>query len=235
MAVNLINDDNVKFMKGLNDKAFDIGIIDPQTGQGEDGKHRSRNNHFLKQKNGEKLLIKNNHRHKEWDDAPPTQEYWDEFFRVTKHQIIMCENYLHFEQKKDSPGRIVWNLLRENNFSACQVMWTDLSNKIDYFEYLWNGMMQGVAINSRVQQGNKQLNEKRIHPSQKPVIVYRHLLKNYCEKGWSVFDTHGGSASLAIACDQEGFSLTSIEKDMDIYNDSVKRFNDYKSQGTLWQ
>jgi site-specific DNA-methyltransferase (adenine-specific) len=230
--IGLIHSDNIEYMSSIPDKYFDLAIVDPQTGQGEGKKHTSRNNHNITQKNGQTLRVQNNHRVSEWDSAPPEQHYWDQLFRITKHQIILCENYLHFDQKKDSAGRIIWNLLRENDFSACQIMWTDLFQKIEYFEYMWNGMMQGAGINTRIQKGDKSLNEKRIHPSQKPIIMYRWLLKTFAKKGWKIFDSHLGSGSIAIACYEEEFDFvgTEIDIDIDIFNDAMLRYNNHKSQ-----
>jgi len=232
-GIELLNLDNLEYMSGLPDDCFDLAIVDPQTGQDEGKRHASRP-YTVKQSNGTKLRIERTHKVKEWDNAPPTQEYWNQLFRITKHQIILCENYLNFDQKKNSAGRIIWNLLRDNDFSSCQIMWTDLFQKIEYFEYLWSGMMQGTGINQRTQKGNKALNEKRIHPSQKPIIVYRHLLKQYAKPGWKIFDSHLGSGSLPIACYEEGYECTATEIDTDIYNDTVKRFTDYIGQSSLF-
>jgi site-specific DNA-methyltransferase (adenine-specific) len=211
------------FMGKFPDKYFDLAIVDPQTGQGEDKKHATRPTH-VKQKNGTMIAHNAKHRIKDWDNYPPDQKYYNELFRVSKHQIIMCENYLNFDQKSISAGRIVWNLLRDNDFSACQIMWTSLTNKIDYFEFLWNGMIQGYQINNRIQQGNKKLNEKRIHPNQKPIPVYGELLKRYANKGDKILDTHLGSGSIRIACDLLGFDFYGCELDMDIFNDQENRF-----------
>ncbi len=179
-----INVDNMEFMATVADRWFDLAIVDPQTGQNEGKNHTTRSVRGVTQENGNVLKVNNPHRISEWDNKPPEQTYYDELFRVSKHQIIMCENYLDFAQKKTSAGRIVWNLLRDNDFSACQIMWTSLFQKIEYFEFIWNGMIQGYKINSRDQQGNKQLNERRIHPSQKPVAVYGHLLQKYAGGGY---------------------------------------------------
>lgn len=226
--------DNIEFMQKYPTKYFDLAIVDPQTGQGEDKKHATRPTH-VKQKNGTLLKHGSAHRVKNWDDKPPEQQYYDELMRVSKNQIIMCENYLHFDQKDNSAGRIVWNLLRDNDFSACQIMWTSLFNKIDYFEFLWNGMVQGYEINNRRQQGNKKLNEKRIHPNQKPVLVYLELLRRYAMKGCKILDTHIGSGSSRIACDVLGFDFYGCELDEDIFNDQQKRFEEYKSQPLFQQ
>lgn len=220
------NIDCVLGMKDYPDKFFDLAIVDPQTGQGE-GKNHLRRLKKVRQTNGDFIKIKTHHRVKEWDESPPTQEYYDELFRVSKHQIILCENYLFFEQKKESAGRIIWNLLRENNFSACQIMWTSLFQKIEYFEYLWNGMIQGVSINSRVQYGNKKLNQKRIHPSEKPVHVYRHLIRLYMGNSGKLLDTHLGSGSIRMAAFLEGVDFVGMEIDQDIFSDQEERFGSF--------
>jgi site-specific DNA-methyltransferase (adenine-specific) len=233
--IHLHNTDNLLFMKDIPNNYFDIAIVDPQTGQDEGKKHLSRPKSVM-QDNGKTLNIKSSHRVKEWDNKQPPQEYFNELFRVSKHQIIMCENYLHFTQKDNSPGRIVWNLLRENDFSDCQVMWTSLFQKIEYFEYMWNGMMQGTGINSRTQQGNKALNQKRIHPSEKPIPVYKYLFKTYVKPGWKVFDSHLGSGASAIAAyEMEVAEFHGCEIDEDIFNDAEKRYKGVISQQRLFQ
>lgn len=95
--IELLNIDCLEYMKGCACKSFDLAIVDPQTGQGEGKKHITRP-YTVKQDNGNSLSVKRTHHISEWDSAPPTQEYFDELFRVSKHQIIMCENYLHFNQ-----------------------------------------------------------------------------------------------------------------------------------------
>jgi len=77
-------------------------------------------------------------------------------------------------------------------------------------------------------------NQKRIHPTEKPIQLYRWILKNYAKEGDHILDTHGGSMSHAIACDSMGFDLTIIEKDKHYFDSAVKRFNDYKAQTTLF-
>lgn len=230
--IELLNIDCIEYMKSCKDNSFDLAIVDPQTGQGEGKKHLTRP-YIVKQNNGSKISVKRTHHISEWDSEAPPQEYYDQLFRVSKHQIIMCENYLHFNQKSTSEGRIIWNLLRDNDFSACQIMWTSLTNKIEYFEYLWSGMIQGEAINSRRQIGNKKLNEKRIHPSQKPIKVYRKLLNDYAIPGMKILDTHLGSASIAIACDELGFDLVACEVDKVNYLKAIKRYADKKRELVL--
>ena len=83
-------------------------------------------------------------------------------------------------------------------------------------------------------QQNMKDKEKRIHPTQKPVALYRWLLQNYAKEGDKIVDTHGGSGSIAIACDMEGFDLDIIEIDKEYFDDAKKRFDTYKLQLTLF-
>jgi site-specific DNA-methyltransferase (adenine-specific) len=100
---------------------------------------------------------------------------------------------------------------------------------------MWSGFCQGKDIkNGDIQQGNKKLNEKRIHPTQKPVALYRWLLQNYAKTGDKIIDTHSGSGSLACACHLEKFDFLAIEKDADYHKSSVERLDTLRSQGTLF-
>lgn len=93
--------------------------------------------------------------------------------------------------------------------------------------------MQGKGIlEGKVQQGNKKLNEKRIHPTQKPKKLYDWLFLEYIYIGGieiSVIDTHLGSGSIALSCFDIGLNLDGCEKDKDHFNDGKNRFESYKS------
>lgn len=75
---------------------------------------------------------------------------------------------------------------------------------------------------------------ERIHPTQKPVALYKWLLTRYAKPGWKILDTHGGSGSIAIACHDLGFDLTWIEKDEDYYKAAVHRYKEHASQAFLF-
>ena len=96
---------------------------------------------------------------------------------------------------------------------------------------MWNGMMQGKSVNEgRIMQGNKKLNEKRIHPTQKPVALYTWLLTKFAKEKWRILDTHLGSGSIAIACENFGCSLLGIEKDEHSYHAARERIIHYQHQ-----
>jgi site-specific DNA-methyltransferase (adenine-specific) len=96
-------------------------------------------------------------------------------------------------------------------------------------------MMQGISTaRGTVQQGNKALNERRIHPTQKPVALYRWLLDKYAQPGQRILDTHLGSGSHAIAAHYHGVHLTASELDDDYYNMAMRRIKTETAQTTLF-
>lgn len=95
--------------------------------------------------------------------------------------------------------------------------------------------MQGKSISEgHIQQGNKALNEVRIHPTQKPVNLYIWLLQSYAKKGDKILDTHVGSASSLIACEELGFDYVGCELDKDIFDLAKERLEAYKMQVKLF-
>lgn len=228
MHSKYINADCLNSTNGLStyqDNYFDLAIVDVQFGIGEDGRKKRRD--YSTQRNGKRLKVKCVE-DSLWDDEQPTQEYFDELFRVSKYQIIFGCNYLIFEQKNTSSGRIIWDKVNgDNDYSDCEILWTNLFSSVRQIEYMWNGMMQGKSIKyGRIQQGNKKLNEKRIQNCQKPVLLYRWLLNlKQVSKTWRLLDTHVGSASSLIAFETEGFNYIGFEKDKAHYINSVNRMN----------
>jgi len=82
-------------------------------------------------------------------------------------------------------------------------------------------------------QGDMKNKEYRIHPTQKPVSLYKWLLTKYAKQGDRILDTHLGSGSIAIACHDMGFDLVGCELDTDYYNAACKRLADHQSQMRL--
>jgi len=234
------------YMRTLPDKAFDIAICDPPYGIGDDGrKHKGRifrkdGTAILKKdpRNGSVIRIKAQKYklNSGYDNSQPEQSYFDELIRVSKHQIIWGENYIDFNQKSKSSGRIVWDKVNgESDQSDCEIAWTSKHISVRIFSYMWSGMLQGKSANEgKLSQGNKLLCEERIHPNHKPVILYKWLLKNYAKEGDKILDTHAGSFSIGIACHDYGFDLVGCELDNDYYEAALKRFNNHKSQTKLF-
>lgn len=224
--------DCMDYLPQFPDKYFDIAVVDPPYGIGEHGgKNRSG---YKTQKNGIKSWISDGqYENRGWDNEPPDNRYFDELIRVSKHQIIWGVNYFDYPL---AGGRIIWDKCNDgSDQSGAEIAYCSLNNRVDIFRYMWRGMFQGKSIEEgTVQQGNKKLNEKRIHPTQKPVNLYRWIAQKYVEKGWKVLDTHVGSASSLIAYEECGINYVGFEKDRYYYDLANKRLQEHRAQLSIF-
>ena len=218
--ITLINGDCMDAMSQMEGKEFDLAIVDPPYFNGP-----NKLGYY-----GERISsagVKREAYQKVGKWTIPGFVYHDSLQFVSKNQIIWGINYFEFSSK--NTGRIIWDKCNgASTFSDCEIALCSLQDHTTLFRYMWNGMMQGKSISEgHLQLGNKSLNEKRIHPTQKPVALYKWLLTNYTKEGNSILDTHGGSMSIAIACWDMGFDLTLYEIDEDYYKAGVKRFEEH--------
>lgn len=214
--IEMLNIDCMEYLATQPDKSSDLAIVDPPYFDGPNklGFYGGRCSKTGVDRGGYKKLGV-------W--KIPDQAYFDELFRVSKEQIIWGWNY--YPVMNVGPGRIIWDKLNGlSTFSDCEIAYASMIDSVRLFPYMWNGMMQGSTANGRIQEGNKKLNEKRIHPTQKPVHLYKWLLTKYAEKGFRILDTHGGSFSSAIACHYFGCDMTICEIDPDYFKAGKERF-----------
>lgn len=238
MISEVYNEDNMIGMARYPDKFFELAIVDPEYGINVAArKHFGRRSHSkaIHSKTGSGYNVKrNNYSPKNWDKSPPSEAYFIELKRIATHQIIWGWDYFNLDWGN---GLIKWNKLQPDNvsFGTYEYAFCSLLDREIEFTYLWAGMMQGKSLSDpTTQQGNKKLNEKRIHPTQKPVALYKWLLKNYAKPGDKILDTNMGSQSSRIAAYQMGFDYYGWELDKEYFDDGNKRFNNYKNQLTLF-
>jgi len=153
---------------------------------------------------------------KDWDKNTPTTEYFEELKRVSKNQIIWGGNYF-LDRLGNCKCYIVWDkkIAEDMSFAMCEMAWTSFKN--------------GAKI---YKASATQL--KRIHPTQKPVELYKWILDRYAKQGDKVLDTHLGSGSIAIACHDYGFDLTACELDKDYFDKAIQRIQNHVSQQKLF-
>ena len=198
--INITNEDNKELMSRYKDNHFDLAIVDPPYGISVNkmtlgsGKYKNKG--------------------KSWDNETPSNEYFNELFRVSKNQIIWGANYMIEKIKKPSMGWIYWDKMNgTSDFSDGELAFTSFNRALRSFKY--------HLSKDRCQ---------RFHPTQKPVQLYEWLLINYAKEGDKILDTHLGSGSIASACHNLGFDLTACELDKEYYEAAIKRLKEHTSQ-----
>lgn len=207
MTISLLHADCMTYMAGLPDKAFDLAIVDPPYGIG-----------VASLNFGARAMKNESCDGKGWDNDTPPDEYFSELKRVSCEQIIWGANYFNCFSGKN--GAIIWD--KQNPMptsSQCEIASYSKHQRVAYYRQTWTNYVntKGTA-----------------HPTEKPVKLYEWLLTNYAKPGQRILDTHGGSMSIAIACHNLGYDLTLCELDEDYYKAGVARFEQHKSQGSLF-
>lgn len=203
----MINADCMEVMQYIKDKEIELSCVDPPYGIGAG-------------KMAQGKWVTSRMEKKQWDSSAPTDEYFQELFRVSERQIIWGGNYFSLPPSR---GFIIWDKgegFKGRDFAECEQAWLSIDCNATIFKYdpLANGDYRG-----------------KIHPTQKPVALYKWLLSRYANPGDKILDTHGGSGSIAIACHDLGYDLTWMELDDDYYNAACKRYKDHASQQVLFE
>ena len=195
--------DCMDLMASTADNHYDLVLADPPYGNKDAIDIKNSRNHSANRKE-----------YRQFKNIAPNIKYFDELRRVSKNQIIWGGNWFGIPG-----GYICWNK-NGTLFGEAELAYNSMINSVRIYEYTWNGMIQQ----------NMSDKEQRIHPTQKPVALYRWLLKNYVKAGQRILDTHGGSFSSAVACHTEGFEMDIIEIDEEYYNAGIKRFKEATCQ-----
>lgn len=195
--------DCIEYMQQFPDNYFELAIVDPPYGLGKRLSQRGG-----KHKNSKFAVLYENS--SQWDNLPD-EVFFTELFRVSKNQIIWGGNYF-FDYLGSTRGIICWDKKQfMPTFSRIEFAWTSFDAVARLFE------CRSTDLN-------------RLHPTQKPVALYRWLLENYAKPNDKILDTHLGSGSSRIAADMQGFDFYACELDKDYFDKSCKRFDDYKKQ-----
>ena len=209
-GIHFYNTDCLPALREMPDNAFDLAIVDPPYGDalGGDGSKRyggmfqsSISNGAVNTRasaeeqpvcrTGGTWASKYEKRIVGWDVAP-TQEYFDELFRVSRNQVIFGGNYFTLPP------------------SRCFVVYRKLNIPPKGFtmspvEYAWTSFNRNAVLVEANSQSFGSV--KRFHPTQKPVSIYKDLLEAFANKGDKILDTHVGSASSLLACYEMGFEV----------------------------
>jgi len=208
-GINLIHGDSLQALKGYADNHFDVAIVDPP--YGIDVTKMTLGNAKKKLKSKEK----------DWDNEVPSEAYFKELFRVSKNQLIWGGNYF------DLPNSRFWIVWDKNNgesdFADGEMCWGSFDKPMRIKRVNWCGSAC-----------KHETGQNKIHPTQKPIALYRWILDRYTSEGDLILDTHLGSGSIAIACHYMKRNLIGYEIDKDYYDAACKRFKEQTMQKALW-
>jgi len=230
--ITLYNADCMDIMRELPDKAFDLAIVDPPYGisvnrdkplntfadtvKNPRGEKQRKNR--LSSGGGKLKNIALQNMDCEFDNILPTEEYFEELRRVSKNQIIWGGNYFPLPPTR---GIIFWDKQQPwDNFSQFELAWTSF----DCPAAVFRGSCSAIGKDK----------SKKIHPTQKPIHLYKWLLSKYAKPGQTILDTHLGSGSSAIAAHDGGFEFTGIELNPDYYAAARQRLINHQMQGNLF-
>ena len=212
--IKLINADCMDIMKTYPDNYFDLAIVDPPYGINQDLIQLQ-----LANKKGftKRAGTYNEYHNTNWDNEIPKESYFTELKRVSKNQIIWGGNY-YFNLKLS--GVIIWYKGNSGKFKEGEMAKTNF-NTFKIYHY---------------SRANAYINhcDNKIHPTQKPIQLYKWLLRNYAEKGQKILDTHLGSGSSAIASHYFGCEFVGIEIDKEYFDAAEKRIKDQTRQLTMF-
>jgi len=204
--IQLIHGDSLQALKGYGDNHFDVAIVDPPYGLGK------RTTDGGTKRNTQTKFMKDIRR-TNWDDNTPSKEYFTELKRVSKNQIVWGGNYFELHSYRTF---VVWD----------KMTYVPTMSQVEIAVTSFDSPARLVKINSN--QSN------RIHPTQKPVALYKWLLENYTKEGDLILDTHLGSGSIAIACHYMNRNLIGYEIDKEYYDAACKRFKEQTKQISLF-
>jgi len=209
--IKITNEDNMKLMSRYEDNHFNLAIVDSP--YGIERFKKVTNNPSTKDVHAKRFQNMQT-----VNDTKPSVKYWEELFRVSRHQIVWGANNFTLPE---SEYFLIWDKKQAMpNFARCELAYVSMSLKkpAKIFEY---------SIHKHNQ-------TNKIHPTQKPVKLYEWLLMNYAKEGDKILDTHLGSGSIAIACHNLKYDLTACELDKEYFEAAMKRIEQHKQQKRLF-
>lgn len=223
----IIHADCMDILKQLPDKCIDLVLTDPPYGikMAKNTNICSKTDYYGKNQKG--FYAKELHKQKQWDNKRPDKIYFDEIVRVSKNQIIFGGNYFA-DYLKPSRGWIFWDKKEHptqgQNFADGELAYTSFDKNLKKYVHGWIGL--DYINNSK--------EDKKEHPTQKPLKLFEMILRDYSNENDLILDCFSGSGTTAVACHNLKRRFICIERDIDYYKASVERLKNAQSQLKLF-
>ena len=208
-TIRFLNMDCNEFMAGCKENEFGVAVCDPPYMDTFNTDNWVATSSKQKDyKNRQDTLTGNK----------PNDLFFKELFRVSKNQVIWGGNYFALPISR---GWIAWVKNKSDNyFSDAELAWTSYDRILKVFDYMWSGMLQQNMKNK----------QEKIHPTEKPIDLYKYICDNYTKPTDTILDCFGGSMSNAIACHMKRRKLTIIELDSEYFASALLRFSEYEQK-----
>lgn len=187
----------------------DLVLTDPPYGVGEETNR--------KEKGRSKLA--------ECNDFPPVfgdDEPFDPSILLQFPRLVIFGGNYFAHKLPPSPSWIIWDKrdgLASNDNADCEVAWTNLGGPARVIRHLWNGMIKA-----------SERDERRCHPTQKPVSLMAQIIEKATDVGASVLDPFMGSGTTLVAAKNLGRKAIGIEIEEKYCEIAAKRL----AQGVLF-
>lgn len=221
------NMDCMEAMKTFPDKFFDLAVVDPPYGIQVDRQSLGQGTGLAPEKNTQRIIksrmngggkLKDRILNKSetgWDCQPPSAEYFEQLFRVSKKQVIWGGNYFKLPPTR---GIICWDKEQTFlNFSQWEMAWTNMDFPAKIFRF----SNRGFTCPEK---------EEKFHPTQKPIALYAWLYLQFAKPGYKILDTHLGSGSSRIAAYDAGLDFWGYEIDKEYFDKQEERFERHTAQ-----
>ena len=204
MVAKLYNCDCLKVMRQLQDGSV-VTIADPPYGIGRDWEKRD-------------WRARMKYRDCKYMNLRPPAEFFAEMQRVSSNWILWGWNYFT-DIMPPTNYLIVWDKMSNQNqvfrYSKCEIAGTSYKVPCNLISLGWDGYRMGEETGT-----------KKIHPHQKPVALYRWLLREYVGPyftGITILDPCMGSGACAIACRDVGVDYIGCETEPLFFSATVDR------------
>ena len=207
MSVKLILGDCLEEMKKIPDKSIDLVLTDPPYGIGMDNQKvrtkPNRPNTYLRA--GELQYEK-----ADWDKQPISKEYFDEIFRISKHQIIWGANYYCSYLPSGRGWLYLDKQMGANNFSSGEFAFQSFFTKSSAFSF-----------------PSMRVKGTRSHPTQKPLELMMWCIQQakYWDIPQTILDPFMGSGTTGVACQELGRNFIGIEINEKYFEIAKRRIN----------